>query len=103
MQSSFTIVTMDTVPYAVCMNRIYNACVIDRRQGSHGVLASKLMLEATKTTMMKFLTARKIIVLILVVKTVMSKTMLNYIPNERTRLGRSLKKLFDKTAAGLKA
>jgi len=49
---------MDTVPYAVRMNRIYSVCIIDRRQGSHGVLAPKLMLEV-KMKMMKFITARK--------------------------------------------
>ena len=31
------------------------------------------------------------------------KTMLNYIPNERPRLGRPLKKLLGKASAGLKA
>jgi len=76
------------------MNRIYSVCIIDRRQGSHGVLAPKSMLVVTMTTimtmimmmMMKFITAMKIIVLILVVKTIMPKTVLNYIPNGRTRL-----------------
>jgi hypothetical protein len=32
-----------------------------------------------------------------------AKTRLNYIPNERTRLGKPLKKLLDEPAAGLKA
>ena len=75
-QSSSTIDTMDTVPYAVRMNRIYSVCIIDRRHGSHGLLAPKLMLVVTMTTtnmmMMNFITARKIIVLILVVKTIMA-------------------------------
>jgi len=105
-QSSFTIVTMDTVPYAVRMNRIYGVCIIDRRHGSHGVLATKLMLVVTMTMMMmmvimNFITARKIMVLILVVKTIKPKTMLNYIPNGRTRPGRPLKKLLDEASAGL--
>jgi hypothetical protein len=52
---------------------------------------------------MKLIKASKITVLILVVKTIMPKTMLNYIPDGRTRLGRPLKKLLDKAASGLKA
>ena len=99
---------MDTVPYAVRMNSIFSVCIIDRRHGSHGELALKLMLVVTMTMMMmmimmNFMTERKVIVLILVVKTIMPKTMLNYIPNGRTRLGIPLKKLLDDVAAGLKA
>jgi hypothetical protein len=50
---------MDTVPYAARMNRICSVCIIDRRQGPHGVLTPKLMLEVTMMTMMKFITAKE--------------------------------------------
>jgi hypothetical protein len=76
--STIRIVAEDTVPYALRMNRIYSVCITHRRQGSHGVLALMLMLATKKTTttimmLMNFITGRKIMVLILLVKTAMPK------------------------------
>lgn len=67
--STIRVITEDTVPYAVRINRISSVYITYRRQGSRGVLARMLMLVTKKTTttimmLMNFITARKIMVLI---------------------------------------